>query len=438
MPARIVVAGGGVAAVETAAALRALIGAEPVITVVTPAAEIEQRPLSVMAPFRAPPPPLSLADISSRAGFELRLGRLATVVPERHEIWLADDTTLGYDRLVVATGALPQPAFPGALTFGGIGDTRVVAEALRSSRQPVFVVHAASVWAVPLYELALITALERPEADVAVVTAEPAPLWIFGAEAGEALRELFVQRGVGLLTGVRVLAATQGMLELDGMESVTADHAIALPRLVGPAIGGLPHDELGFIPVDAFGAVTGLVDVYAAGDVTTFPLKQGGLAAEQADTVAEAIAADLGADVNVEPFEPVLRGLLLTGGPPLYLRSDGARGTSGRLARATVSGSALWWPPAKVAGRYLAPLLGDEADAPTLRDLPAPPDGGRPEPENAAELAWLLASEDAMRGDYARALHGLETAETLTGGRIPPEWERARTMWRARADWAPG
>ena len=36
-------------------------------------------------------------------------------------------------------------------------------------------------------------------------------------------------------------------------------------------------------------------DVYAAGDATTFPLKQGGLATQQADAAAETIAAELGA-----------------------------------------------------------------------------------------------------------------------------------------------
>jgi sulfide:quinone oxidoreductase len=115
--------------------------------------------------------------------------------------------------------------------------------------------------------------------------------------------------------------------------------------------------------------VPGAADVWAAGDATTFPLKQGGLATQQADAVAEALAAELGATVRPQPFRPVLRGLLLTGGAPLYLRSRlsltgepvaaATRFTSRRL-RAAVSGRALWWPPGKIAGRYLAPLLAGE------------------------------------------------------------------------------
>jgi sulfide:quinone oxidoreductase len=296
----------------------------------------------------------------------------------------------------------------------------------------------ASDWTLPLYELALMSALARPHVEIAVVTAETAPLWIFGVEAGDAIREMFAKRGIGLLTGVRVLAAADGKLELDATEPVSADRAIALPHLVGPAIGGLPHDEQGFLPVDAHGAVTGATDVYAAGDVTAFPLKQGGLAAQQADAVAEAIAQATGASVTPRPFEPVVRGLLFTGGAPLYLRSEGTHGTSHRLAHTSVSANALWWPPAKVAGRYLAPLLDpDEPAAPgdaRLHDLLASADAARPEPENAAELALMLAREDADRGDYAQALRALDSAQALSGGKLAPEWERTRTLWEARAN----
>jgi sulfide:quinone oxidoreductase len=56
----------------------------------------------------------------------------------------------------------------------------------------------------------------------------------------------------------------------------------------------------------------------------------------------------------------VLRAILLTGGAPLYLRHEphGGRGDT-----SVVADEALWWPPAKIAGRYLAPFL---AGAPTL------------------------------------------------------------------------
>ena len=416
------------AALETVAALRALAGPEVEISLVARGERFERRAMSTATPFGGDAPPsVPLAELARRAPFALRPGELARVAPDLRVVGLSDGAELPYDVLVVAVGAVAQRAFPGALTFGGKQDAAAVTDALRNPGQLAFVAPAASGWTLPVYELALMAALQRPQASIAVVTAEASPLWIFGSEAGEAVRELFRQRGIALLTGVRVLAAADGMLELDGAEPVPADCAIALPHLAGPAVAGLPRDEHGFIPVDAHGAVAGAAGVYAAGDGTSFPLKQGGLAAQQADAVAEAIAAGLGARVTPRPFTPVVRGLLLTGGAPLYLRSDGARGTTHRLAHAAVSADELWWPPLKVAGRHLAGLLGPEGAE--LHDLGASPPHG----EDAAELALMLAREDADRGDYEPALRALDSAQELAGGRLSPEWERTRTLWQARA-----
>ena len=160
-------------------------------------------------------------------------------------------------------------------------------------------------------------------------------------------------------------------LLLAGGAELFVDRVITLPVLEGPRLPGLPHDPHGFIPVDKFGRVAGVEHVYAAGDVTTFPLKQGGLAAQQADAVAETIAAEAGAVTIPTPFRPVLRGLLLTGGAPLYLRAEPQRlhheatvaieaPSTHRPSRdaSAAAGQALWWPPAKIAGRYMAPYLG--------------------------------------------------------------------------------
>jgi hypothetical protein len=114
---------------------------------------------------------------------------------------------------------------------------------------------------------------------------------------------------------------------------------------------GVPADSDGFVAVDPHGAVTALDDVWAAGDLTAFPVKQGGLAAQQADAAAEAIAHRAGADLEPAPFRPVLRGLLLTGLVPRFLRADEPGG------RSTADTEPLWWPPAKIVGRYLAPFL---------------------------------------------------------------------------------
>ena len=63
-------------------------------------------------------------------------------------------------------------------------------------------------------------------------------------------------------------------------------------------------DRSGFLPTDEHGRVGGTVGVYAAGDATSFPIKQGGIAAQQADAVAECIAAGAGAPLETTPFRP--------------------------------------------------------------------------------------------------------------------------------------
>ena len=148
-----------------------------------------------------------------------------------------------------------------------------------------------------------------------------------------------------------------------GERTWRADRVVTIPLLRGPSIAGIPRDAGGFVPVDAHGAVRGVSDVYAAGDATDYPIKQGGLATQQADAIAEAIAARAGAPLTPAPFRPVLRGMLLTSEQPHYLEADVAGRTAPRTADVP-----LWWPPMKVAGRHLAPFLAERLGArlPTL------------------------------------------------------------------------
>jgi CBS domain-containing protein len=202
-----------------------------------------------------------------------------------------------------------------------------------------------------------------------------------------------------------------------------------LPRLRGPRLDGLPQTLDGFIPVDAHGRVSGLEDVYAAGDITNFPVKQGGIATQQADAAAEAIAQAIGVDLVPEPFRPVLRGLLLTGGQPRYLRRELAESGQAEMA----SPDPLWWPPAKIVGRSLAPFLAEftgvrglpkpVAEPGTIRievDLAARDLDGLAAPrleatgqgDTAAEAMsadLLVVSPGAILGDVAQTMRDLET-----------------------------
>ena len=143
---------------------------------------------------------------------------------------------------------------------------------------------------------------------------EPAPLEAFGPRASAAVGELLDAHGIAFRGGARPVAADAGELEFDDGERIPADAVIALPALRGRPIEGVPHDGEGFVAIDDHGRVEGLDRVYAAGDMTTFPLKQGGLAAQQADAAVDDILAALGLPIVPRPFEGILRGVLYTDG----------------------------------------------------------------------------------------------------------------------------
>jgi sulfide:quinone oxidoreductase len=196
--------------------------------------------------------------------------------------------------------------------------------------------------------------------EICIVTAEHSPLAAFGPEASEAVAGLLAQRGIRVHADTYAASVTGNQLWIPIEGAIPVDLAVALPFLVGPLVEGLPGDELGFVPVDAFCRVEGLADVYAIGDMTRQPLKQGGLAAQMADVAAACIAADAGAAVAPEPFTPVLRALLFTGGRPLYLRNPPESEAS------TPAGAddlvAPWWPAHKIVSGHLGPFLATHAD----------------------------------------------------------------------------
>lgn len=177
--------------------------------------------------------------------------------------------------------------------------------------------------------------------------------------------------------GIERILADEVRLTPDGT-SRPADRVVTIPQLAGPALPGVPHDADGFVPIDRHGAVMGVADLYAAGDATDTPVKQGGLATQQADAVAELIAARVGVPIRPSPFEPVLHGMLLTGEKPQYL--EAAR--RGRQAAGRSASIPLWWPPTKVAGRYIAPLL-----AASLPSALPPPEAARSGPTLPVEIA---------------------------------------------------
>ncbi|HEX6711970.1 MAG TPA: FAD-dependent oxidoreductase [Thermoleophilaceae bacterium] len=369
-PLHVVVAGAGVAGLETVMALRDLAGKRVRITLLDPSTSFVYRPLTVGEPFAlGPARATSLAQFARDFDCELVHDTVAEVMPDMHTLTLQSGDEVTYDKLVVTLGARREPAFQYATTFRGQEDVEALHGLVQDVeggyvRSIVFVVPSGVSWSLPLYELALMTARRAYEmcmdVDLTFVTPEERVLPLFGSRASADVRAMLEQAGIDVRCGfVPEIPAKGTVLLHPSGDWVEADRVVALPVVRGRRVTGLPCDSDGFLPIDSLGRVAGVADVYAAGDGANFPVKQGGIACQQADVAASHIARAVGVPIDVQPFRAVLRGQLLTGTKPHFMRHDlHAQGADSDES----TGHMLWWPPTKVAGRYLASYIAVEEE----------------------------------------------------------------------------
>ena len=360
-PARVIVAGGGVAAVETLLALRRLGGERVETTIVAPQLTFTSNAMAVARVFsRGHLRHVELTDIADEAVQD----SVAEVDPDGRRIRCASGAELGYDHLVLAVGGRARSAWRHGITLGEDPAEEALHGLLEEVErgyvgQVAFVVPGCgAVWPLPLYELAVMAARQAwsmgmDQVRFALVTPEERPLAVFGRAPSQAIGELLDGCGIEFI-GSTYATVGHCFVQLDPAgRRLDGVRVVSSPVLEGPDLPGVPADASGFILTDPHGRVPGLSGVYAAGDGSAFPIKQGGLATQQADAVAESIAAAVGAPVTPEPYRPVLRAALLTGRDTRYLQYAVAGG-DGEGAIATAP---LWYPPAKLAGRYLSQFL---------------------------------------------------------------------------------
>ncbi len=369
---RVLIAGGGVAALEAALALHDLGGERVSLTLIAPNRELVYRPMTVREPFAYPTAGrYPLEKFANDVGAELVKDSFAWVVAPERVVHTDSGAQHPYDALVLGLGARVHVRYEHAIT---IDDGRLD-EQLHGLIQDVeggyvkrlaFVIPPRMAWPLPIYELAMMTATRAydmgVEIAVTILTPEDRPLAIFGDGAAGAVSKLLAGKGVEVITSAYCEVPQSGQLVIKpGDRHLEVDRIVALPELYGPAVRGLPAGSDGFIPVDLHCQVRGVERVYAAGDATEFAVKHGGIAAQQADSAAESIAALAGAPVEPKPFHPRIHGIVLTGGEPLFLS---ASVTGGHGFQSQITDEPTWSPPTKIAAKYLAPYL-------EARDRPA-------------------------------------------------------------------
>jgi sulfide:quinone oxidoreductase len=362
----VLIAGGGVAGLEAAFALRELAGDRVAVTVLSADEDFVYRPLSVGEPFnRSHAAHYELAGLVSEAGAELVPGTLTVVDPEARVARTAEGAELQYDALLVATGARIERFSEHATNVDAAHMDELLHGLVQDieegyAHQLAIVIPAPMPWPFPGYELALM-ASERAwdmgsELAVILLTPERMAMEVFGDQVSREVAALLAERHIELVTSAYCeIPQSQQVVVHPGGRVVHATRVIALPRLLGPGLTGLPFDGGGFVPVDEYGRVRGVDRVWAAGDATDVPIKHGGVAAQLADVAAQSIAERAGAPVQPQAFSPHVEGVLMTGGTPRYLRADPAwPGPAGESIFTHVSQAMA---PPKIAASYLAPHL---------------------------------------------------------------------------------
>jgi sulfide:quinone oxidoreductase len=362
---RVVIAGGGVAGLEAALALRDLAGERVQLTLLAPEAEFVHRPQSVGRPLAyLPARRYAIAPLAQEVGATLLADSFSWVDAASAVAHTAGGAALPYDALLLAIGARTLAPFANAITIDDRRMDTLLAGLVRDveeghTHSVALIAPGRAGWLLPIYELALMIARRARElgveAAVTVITPEAAPLENFGPAAGDAVRALAGQLGVTIVTSASAQVPEPGRVILQPSDqSLDVDRVVALPELYGPAVRGLPAGDHGFIAIDHHAAVVGAERVFAAGDVTEYDVKQSWFAAAQADAAAEAIAALAGAELEPAPFDVEIRGVLMTGADPVYLS---ARLGGTHEVHSHVSSDAGTVPGTKIMARYLGPYL---------------------------------------------------------------------------------
>lgn len=318
---RIVIVGASLCGSHAAEALRdegfdgeiVLVGAEPHLPYDRP--PLSKTFLQTSAEDQPDDPTYNPESFYTEKRIELQLGKgVAAVDPRNGKLTLAGGATLGYDKLLLATGSrvrrlsVPGADLPGVLYLRTVDDARQLREAIGRARRAV-VVGAGFIGA----EVA--ASCRARGLEVTVLEAASAPLIrALGEEVGLLLADIHRRHGVDLRLGEGVTAfrgsgRVEQVLTASG-RSIDADLVlvgVGVDAETGYLAGsGVPVDN--GVTVDAL-CRAGTPGVFAAGDCANWPHRPTGrrLRVEHWDNAwnqAEAAARSmLGKGA---PYDPVL------------------------------------------------------------------------------------------------------------------------------------
>jgi sulfide:quinone oxidoreductase len=365
----VAICGGGIAGIEGLLRLRRIAGARVDVTLISPGEELVYRPLTVLEPFTGQAARrYQVADIVADTGARWVRDSLAWLDRAERVVHTTGGRQVSYDALLLAIGGTEHSPSPHVDVFTGRDggqSYRDVVEDVEAGRTThlVFVLPQGPVWPLPLYELALMTAARARARgrtpQLVLIIPGPRPLAALGGDAGEVMVRLLAEAGITLRTDsqVRVSSPHDLVLQPSG-EVFHPDRIISLPTIIGPNVRGIPgFAQDRFLHIDEYCRVLNTGGrIFAAGDATDLPVKQGGVGAQQADVAAAGIAHLAGAGPAPERLRPRIDATLFASAKPLYLS---AHLIDSRGWQASFHDEPPWPAGEKVVAEELGSYLSD-------------------------------------------------------------------------------
>jgi len=410
---KVVVLGGGFAGLETAFALRAALPDQADITLISDDTSFLFRPHTIYIPFGMDEDKLRVDIVKPARRKGIRFVEARAYELDTVRRTLDRDAGDGlqrelYDYLVIAAGVRPRLGeTPGLAEYGhtlGSAESmlrlrdalaQVLERAGRGETQQILLaLPPNAAYSAPVYEMSLMLDQFLREKDVrgrvmlTFVTCEASYLESFGPLLHDLLLERFEERRIAHDTRMNLTRIEAGVAHFSGRPSLPFDLFIALPP-AGAAVpfAALPSNERGYLSAKlATRRVTGLDDVFAAGDASDFPIKQAFMALLQADVIAEGIAADIQGRLPRFVFEPVSQFVMEAFDTGLFAQTPFSASDGLRVAADSPSykagSSPLWFRAASAGVSRSTPGLLPLASISASRRCRAsrPPAGGKRRP----------------------------------------------------------